>query len=181
MVGIKARNQQLPDLDVERFGYRIEACQPRGGLSIPNSLDRAAANARGLDYRVKARLFVAHQGTDVCPEEGAGVYECHPNTVARKTYRVRLRKPYRFRYIRGMDTNIPSAEEVRATLGKLSMAQVHVLAGLSGVPWTTLRKIRDGETPNPRLETVRQFAPHVTAAMGDKAPEPAAAVGGLTC
>jgi hypothetical protein len=62
-----------------------------------------------------------------------------------------------------MDTNIPSAEQVRAALGNFSMAQVHVLSRLSGVPWTTLRKIRDGETPNPRLETVRQFLPHMTA------------------
>jgi hypothetical protein len=47
-----------------------------------------------------------------------------------------------------------------------------VLSRLSGVPWTTLRKIRDGETPNPRLETVRQFLPHM-AAVRDLTAKPA--------
>lgn len=74
-----------------------------------------------------------------------------------------------------MQAKIPSADEVRAALGSLSMAQVHELSRLSGVPWTTLRKIRDGETPNPRLETVRQFAPHVSSVGTPASAAPASA------
>lgn len=60
-----------------------------------------------------------------------------------------------------MSTSIPSAADVRASLGKLSHSQVGALAEQSKVPFTTLWKIRNGETENPRLETVRQFMPFV--------------------
>lgn len=64
-----------------------------------------------------------------------------------------------------MSTSIPSAADVRASLEKLSHAQVGALAEQSKVPFTTLWKIRNGETENPRLETVRQFMPFVSLAV----------------
>jgi predicted transcriptional regulator len=55
--------------------------------------------------------------------------------------------------------NIPSAEHVRHALQALTYAQTAELARISGVPFTTLWKVRSGETTDPRLETVRQFFP----------------------
>lgn len=84
------------------------------------------------------------------------------------------------RYAAGMDhSSIPSASDVRQALEVLGHAQMKALAELSGVPFTTLWKVRSGETPNPRLETVRQFMPHIAAASLPKqsatTPEPKAA------
>lgn len=56
-----------------------------------------------------------------------------------------------------MNALIPSAEEVRAALSKLSYSQVGALAAKSGVPFTTLWKVRNGVTANPGVETVRKF------------------------
>ena len=64
-----------------------------------------------------------------------------------------------------MNAEIPSAEHVRSVLCRLSYSDMTELARQSGVPFTTLWKVRSGETPNPRLETVRQFAPHVGSIM----------------
>lgn len=44
------------------------------------------------------------------------------------------------------------------------MKQLEKLAELSGVPMTTIYKIKLGDTENPGLETVRKFAPHIAAA-----------------
>lgn len=63
-----------------------------------------------------------------------------------------------------MDIIIPSAAEVRQALQPLNMKQLSRLAALSGVPMTTIYKIRRGETPNPGVETVRMFLPHVRSA-----------------
>jgi predicted transcriptional regulator len=63
-----------------------------------------------------------------------------------------------------MDTRIPSAEEVRVALEGLTLKQLDRLAELSGVPCTTIYKIKRGETKNPGIETLRQFMPHVAAA-----------------
>ena len=63
-----------------------------------------------------------------------------------------------------MSTHIPSAEAVRKWLEPLGHAQLQRLATLSSVPFTTLWKIRSGETRDPRIETVRQLHPHVKAA-----------------
>lgn len=60
-----------------------------------------------------------------------------------------------------MDPTLPSAAEVKARLHPLTNEQLQALADASGVPFTTLWKIRAGETANPRLDTVRQFLPHV--------------------
>jgi transcriptional regulator with XRE-family HTH domain len=60
-----------------------------------------------------------------------------------------------------MNTSFPSASEVRAALEALSYAQIVRLAGISGVPMTTLWRLRSGETENPGIETVRKFAEHI--------------------
>lgn len=62
-----------------------------------------------------------------------------------------------------METQIPSAAEVRERLSGLGHAQVQELAAASEVPFTTLWKIKTGETKDPRIDTVRQFLPHLPA------------------
>ena len=62
-----------------------------------------------------------------------------------------------------MDAKIPSASEIGASLQRLSHAQLRQLAAGSGVPYPTLCKIRQGFTPNPGIETVRKFMPHLAA------------------
>jgi len=69
-----------------------------------------------------------------------------------------------------MDLNIASIAAVRAALAPLTLKQIERLGALSGVPPTTIYKIKRGETENPGIETVRLFAPHIEAAM---AAEPA--------
>lgn len=66
-----------------------------------------------------------------------------------------------------MNTSLPSAAEVARQLSRLSNQQLQRLAELSGVPFTTLWKIRASETANPRLDTVGQFLPHVSAALAE--------------
>jgi len=60
---------------------------------------------------------------------------------------------------------MPSAEEVRAALAPLTLKQIDRLAELSGVPPTTIYKIKRGETENPGVETLRKFLPHVATAL----------------
>jgi predicted transcriptional regulator len=60
-----------------------------------------------------------------------------------------------------MDPYIPSAADLRAMLLALGHAQMQQMAARSGVPFTTLWKLRSGETDNPRLETVRSLLPHL--------------------
>ena len=62
-----------------------------------------------------------------------------------------------------MQQTIPSASEIRVRLKVLSHADLRVLSATSGVPFTTLWKVRSGETPNPGIETVRQFVAHIPA------------------
>jgi predicted transcriptional regulator len=56
-----------------------------------------------------------------------------------------------------MNTDLPSVETVQAKLKRLKGAELEALADSSGVPASTLWKIRNGFTPNPGLETVRKF------------------------
>lgn len=65
-----------------------------------------------------------------------------------------------------MDTIIPSTDQIRAQLSALSLAQVERLAEASGVPQSTLIKIRYGQTANPGIETVRLFLPHLSELIG---------------
>lgn len=66
-----------------------------------------------------------------------------------------------------MDIDIPSVSVVRQSLAALTMRQLEKLAELSGVPMTTIYKIKLGDTENPGIETVRKFAPHISAAAAD--------------
>lgn len=59
---------------------------------------------------------------------------------------------------------MPSVEQVRAQLAPLTLKQIDRLAELSGVPATTIYKIKLGTTENPGVETLRKFLPHVRAA-----------------
>ncbi|WP_342617194.1 hypothetical protein [Rhodoferax sp. GW822-FHT02A01] len=79
-----------------------------------------------------------------------------------------------------MDIQIPAISGIRTQLAGLSHAQVQQLAIASGVPFTTLWKIRDGTTSNPGIETVRLFFPHIAAFTVPelKDPEGASAVQG---
>lgn len=63
----------------------------------------------------------------------------------------------RMRYASGMENKIPTANEVRVLLAKFTTAETQDLADKSGVPFTTILKIRTGETSDPRLETVRKL------------------------
>lgn len=62
-----------------------------------------------------------------------------------------------------MSTEIPSIEAVQARLKGLKGVEIDVLAATSGVPSSTLWKIRNGVTPNPGFETVRKFYAHLPA------------------
>jgi predicted transcriptional regulator len=64
-----------------------------------------------------------------------------------------------------MDNTLMSAEDVRTVLGLLTQRQLEKLSAASGVPLSTLGKIRRGETLNPGLETVRKVLPHLAAAQ----------------
>lgn len=69
-----------------------------------------------------------------------------------------------------MDIPIPSADELQRSLARLTTAQLRQLSVYSGVPFTTLWKVRSGETKNPGVETVRQFFPFVERAASVGAP-----------
>ena len=58
-----------------------------------------------------------------------------------------------------MTSTIPTISAVRSALEGLTHAQLQRLSSSSGVPFTTLWKIKDGTTKNPGIETVRQFLP----------------------
>lgn len=65
--------------------------------------------------------------------------------------------------------DIPSAADVFERLSPLSYQQLEELARISGVPFHTLLKIRDGDTGNPRIDTVCKFWPHIEAAAAKAA------------
>jgi hypothetical protein len=65
-----------------------------------------------------------------------------------------------------MDTTIPSGDDLKRSLSELTNGQLEALARFSGVPIHTLIKVRNGQTENPRLETVRAFVPHISKAKG---------------
>lgn len=78
-----------------------------------------------------------------------------------------------------MQSPIPSATDVRSKLEPLKLAELEALAERSGVPITTIIKVRNGQTANPRLETIRAIWPELIGAEGAPAtPEPAKAEAG---
>lgn len=60
-----------------------------------------------------------------------------------------------------MRHTIPSASDVRAKLQRLTLSDLNKLAAVSGVSVHTIYKIQRGETPNPGIETVAKFWPHL--------------------
>lgn len=56
-----------------------------------------------------------------------------------------------------MNTALPSIDDVRSRLQMLKDGEIYAVAKASGVPASTLWKIRCGATPNPGIETVRRF------------------------
>jgi predicted transcriptional regulator len=68
---------------------------------------------------------------------------------------------------------VPSISEVRALLAPLTLKQIDELAALSGVPATTIYKIKLADTENPGIETVRKFLPHVAAVLKGASVSPA--------
>lgn len=73
-----------------------------------------------------------------------------------------------------MDHGIPSADQLRAVLTRLRHNDLQRLSAASGVPFGTLWKVRIGETPNPRIGTVRAFWPHALK-ISTQSPEDEAA------
>ena len=68
-----------------------------------------------------------------------------------------------------MDQAIPPPEEVRRRLELLSWAETQELCKRTGVPFTTVWKLRQGETTNPRIETLRAIWPDLQAPAEAKA------------
>lgn len=62
-----------------------------------------------------------------------------------------------------MSYNIPTTTMIRRRLNMLTQAQLHQLANDTGVPYSTLVKIKYAETKNPGIETVRLFFPALLA------------------
>jgi len=73
-----------------------------------------------------------------------------------------------------MSTLFPSIEDVRARLQMLKDGDIYKVSQDSGVPASTLWKIRCGATPNPGIETVRKFF-HLLPAATDTSTEAAGA------
>ena len=86
--------------------------------------------------------------------------------------------PYRLRYIPGMEQKIPTSSEIRERLAVIGHAETQELSRISGVPFTTLWKIRNGETSNPRIDTACRFFHLIPVKVADSAPHAEAAQAG---
>lgn len=75
--------------------------------------------------------------------------------------------PYLMRYDARMNCVLPTAAEVRDRLQQLPRRRVLDLSKSTGVPFPTLVKIRNGQTINPGVETVRQFWPELVGAANE--------------
>jgi hypothetical protein len=60
-----------------------------------------------------------------------------------------------------MASEIPSADQVRQRLLAMSWAEVRDLCARTDAPFTTVWKVRCGETTNPGIETVRRIWAHM--------------------
>lgn len=69
-----------------------------------------------------------------------------------------------------MNNLIPSIEQIREALQPLTLKQLEELERLSGVPATTIYKIKRGETANPGVETIGRFLPHVSSVLASSTP-----------
>ena len=64
-----------------------------------------------------------------------------------------------------MKWSIPSGAQVKAMLRKLEYGELLPIARASGMPVTTIYAIRDHKgDPNPGVDTVRRFLPHLPKA-----------------
>lgn len=68
-----------------------------------------------------------------------------------------------------MASEIPSAALVRERLQALSYAELKAICAKRQAPFTTVWKLRSGETSNPGLETVRLIWPDLKAPKRAKA------------
>lgn len=71
---------------------------------------------------------------------------------------------------------LPSTDDVRTRLKQLSFAEIRALCKDTGAPFTTVWKVREGETVNPGLETVRSFWPALLKATKQHKGSPAITV-----
>jgi hypothetical protein len=62
-----------------------------------------------------------------------------------------------------MKDNLPTASVIQERLSALTHAQMQALSKASEVTFTTLWKIKTGETKNPGIETVGAFLHHMEA------------------
>jgi len=83
-------------------------------------------------------------------------------------FTLRLTRKTAFGMMRRMATQIPQASLIRENLQKLAAYQLRSIAAKSNVPFTTLLKIRSGETKNPGIETVRAFFPYLPRSSSGK-------------
>ena len=60
-----------------------------------------------------------------------------------------------------MVTQIPPISLIRRRLAGYTMVELEDLSEASGVPFSTLLKIKLGTTGNPGIETVRKFWPYL--------------------
>jgi predicted transcriptional regulator len=67
-------------------------------------------------------------------------------------------------------------DAIQVRLKGLKGFEIDALASVSGVPTSTLWKIRNGVTPNPGFETVRKFYPHLPTSDTQPAPQGVASV-----
>lgn len=66
--------------------------------------------------------------------------------------------------------HIPSIESIKTALAQVDLPTLTRISGESGVPVSTLQKIRLGITTNPGIETVRKFYPLLAAASQKQEP-----------
>jgi len=64
-----------------------------------------------------------------------------------------------------MKANIPPIDAIRQALAPLNLKQLDRLGELSGVPPTTIYKIKRGETRDPGIVTCARFMPFVKQAL----------------
>lgn len=63
-------------------------------------------------------------------------------------------------------------EIVRTDLKGAGLARQNQVAAACGVPWSTLRKIIDGDTANPRYETVEKLRAYYMSPRERELPRP---------
>ena len=74
-----------------------------------------------------------------------------------------------------MNKVMPSAKDIKRQLDAMPSDRLRQIAEAAGVPFTTLWKIKTGETVNPGIETVRRFYLLLDDVSEQKQPDPSAA------